>query len=303
MKDIVDVALIQYIPRPLDLVGNLAAMAATVREQARDRPTDLVVFPELSTTGYVPPISNEEFKLRLRRETDTIPGQVTRVLGRAARESDTYVAAGCTELGETGELYNSVVLLSSRGEMLGGYRKIHLWDEERSYFKAGNKLNVITTGLGRIGLSICYDSRFPELSRCQALVGAEILVCVFAYTADPGAPADMLTHRAVTRAWENAVFYLAANRLGREAAGEFAGRSVAAGPLGEVLTHDHGESDPVIRARLTGRSLLEARRDGQPYNERRPDTYVKFRESPCGVQAAECGVVEQGRRRWRRRRE
>lgn len=273
MKDIVDVALVQYVPRPLDLAGNLQAMAATVREQAARRPTDLVVFPELSTTGYVPPVRSEEFRLRLTRETDSIPGRVTRVLGRAARESGTYVAVGCTELGETGELYNSVVLLSSRGEMLGGYRKIHLWDEERTYFKAGSKSGVITTGLGRIGLSICYDSRFPELTRCQALAGAEILVCVFAYTADPGAPADMLTHRAVTRAWENAVFYLAANRLGREAAGEFAGHSVAAGPFGEVLTQGHGESDPVIRARLTGRSLLEARRHGQPRSEFRPDAY------------------------------
>jgi predicted amidohydrolase len=273
MKDIVDVALIQYVPRPLDLAGNLEAMAAAVREEAGRRPTDLVVFPELSTTGYVPPVFSADFKRRLTRESHTIPGQVTRVLGRAARETGTHVVAGTSELGETGQLYNSVVLISPQGEPIGVYRKAHLWDEECKYFEAGNRFDVIATDLGRIGLSICYDSRFPECSRYQALAGAEILVCVFAYALDPGDPADMLTHRAVTRAWENAAFYLAANRLGREAAGEFAGGSVVAGPLGEILARAHGERDTVIRARATSRSLVKARRGGRPYDERRPDAY------------------------------
>ncbi|MEU9844926.1 carbon-nitrogen hydrolase family protein [Actinomadura sp. NPDC048032] len=273
MKDHVDVAIVQFDPRPLDLAGNLEAMAAAVRAEAAGRPTDLVVFPELATTGYLPPDGDDDFRRRLAAAADTIPGRTTEALGRAARETGTHVIVGLAERGGGEELYNTLLLIGPDGETIGAHRKVHLWDQEPKYFSSGHRFDVLDTGLGRVGLSVCHDSRFPEATRRQVVAGAELLVCVFAYAPDPGVPEDILAHRAVTRAWESTAYYVLANRLGSEHGADFAGRSLVAGPTGRILTGDHGPRDPVVRARLHRRPLADARRVVDVARERRPDVY------------------------------
>ncbi|MES9539501.1 MULTISPECIES: carbon-nitrogen hydrolase family protein [unclassified Actinomadura] len=273
MKDHVDVAIVQFEPRPLDLAGNLEAMAEAVRAEAAGNPADLVVFPELATTGYLPPAYSDDFRRRLASASDTIPGRTTETLGRVARETGTHIVVGLAERGEDEELFNTLLLIGPDGETIGAHRKVHLWDQEPGYFGTGRRFGVLDTGLGRIGLSVCHDSRFPEATRQQVVAGAEILICVFAYAPDPGVPADILTHRTVTRAWENAAYYVLANRLGSEYGADFAGRSVIAGPTGQILSAAHGERDPVVRARLHRRPLADARRVVDVARERRPDVY------------------------------
>ncbi|MEO3829797.1 carbon-nitrogen hydrolase family protein [Actinomadura sp. B10D3] len=273
MKDHVDVAIVQFEPRPLDLAGNLEAMAGAVRAEAAARPTDVVVLPELATTGYLPPAYSDGFRHRLAAAGDTIPGRATETLGRVARETGTHIAVGLTERGDDEELFNTFLLIGPDGETIGAHRKVHLWDQEPKYFSTGDRFDVLDTGLGRIGLSICHDSRFPEATRQQVVAGAEILICAFAYAPDPGVPADILTHRTVTRAWESSAYYVLANRLGSEYGADYAGGSVIAGPTGQVLTAAHGDRDPVVRARLHHRHLADARAVVDVARERRPDVY------------------------------
>jgi predicted amidohydrolase len=273
MKEAVNVAVMQFAPEPLDLVRNIDSMVGAVRHEAARHQTDMVVFPELSTTGYIPPAFDQQFRALLAEQSDTVPGHATKALAEVARRTSTYVAAGMCECDERGTLFNSMVLISAQGDLLGVHRKVHLWQQEPNYFSPGDKFDVIPTDLGQIGMSICYDSKFPEASRSQALRGAEILICIFAYTSDPGVPRDILTHRAVIRAWENSAFYVLANRLGLQPAGEFVGGSVVAGPLGQILTADHGPRDSVVRARLLSQSLLDARGSSDFRLERRPDAY------------------------------
>ncbi|MFF6980222.1 carbon-nitrogen hydrolase family protein [Streptomyces sp. NPDC008343] len=273
MKDFVDVAIMQFKPRPLDLDGNLHAMATAVRAEAARHPTDLAVFPELATTGYVPPAYNDDFRRRLTIAADTIPGRTTVALGHVARETGTHIAVGLAERGPHDELFNTLLLIGPEGEIIGAHRKVHLWDQESNYFHTGDRFDVLDSGLGRIGLSVCHDSRFPEATRQQVVAGAEILICVFAYASDPGVPPDILTHRTVTRAWENSSYYVLANRLGSEYGATFVGRSVIAGPTGQVLTATHGERDPVVRARLHHQPLADSRLVVNVARERRPDVY------------------------------
>jgi predicted amidohydrolase len=273
MKDHVDVAIVQFDPRPLDLAGNLEAMAGAIRAEAAGRPTDHVVLPELATTGYLPPAYSDDFRRRLVSAGDTIPGRTTETLGHVARETGTHIAVGLAERGDDEELFNTLLLIGPDGETIGAHRKVHLWDQEPEYFSTGSRFDVLDTGLGRIGLSVCHDSRFPEATRRQVVAGAEILICVFAYAPDPGVPADILTHRTVTRAWESTAYYVLANRLGSEYGADYTGRSVIAGPTGQILTAAHGERDPVVRARLHRRPLADARGVVDVVRERRPDVY------------------------------
>jgi predicted amidohydrolase len=273
MKDTVDVAVMQFRPRPLDLTGNLRDMAAAVRTEATHHPTDLVVFPELATTGYIPAAYNSTFHRQLAAAADTVPGHTSEALGHVARETGTHIAVGLTERGEHDELFNTLLLLGPDGDIIGAHRKVHLWDQEPAYFHTGNRFDVLDTGLGGIGLSVCHDSRFPEATRQQVLNGAEILICVFAYAPDPGVPPGILTHRTVTRAWENTSYYILANRLGTEYGATYVGRSVIAGPTGQILTAGHGEQDPVIRARLHHQPLADSRDFVNLSREHRPDVY------------------------------
>lgn len=271
MKDTVAVAAVQLVPRPLDRAANADAMARHVAHEVGALGADLVVFPELATTGYVPPACDDGFREGLWRESDEIPGATTEALGTAARASGTHVIVGLSER-RGDRLRNSAVLIDPNGSVIGIQPKVHLWGQERHYFAAGDRFEVFTTRLGVIGMSVCYDSRFPESSRVQALRGAEILVCVFALAEEPGLPAGTLRQRSAVRAMENNAYYIACNRRGTEAVGEFFGSSTIAAPSGEVLTGEDALAS-VVRARLGGAELAAARRYTDLTADRRPDTY------------------------------
>ena len=273
MRDVVRISVAQFDPEPLAVDANLARMADTVREERARHEADIVIFPELATTGYVPATPTDEFRRQFADALDEVPGRVTDELGRVAQETQTHVVTGLGERGPHGEVFNSIAWITAQGELAAVHRKVHLFARERSYFAAGDRFEVFDTDLGRVGLSVCYDSKFPEASRAQALAGAEILICIFTYAPDPGVPADILMHRAVIRAWENAVFYVAANRLGRDGDDEFVGRSAVAGPTGQVLNAIGDGRERVVRARLTADAFTLAHREEVLGLDRRPDVY------------------------------
>ncbi len=145
--------------------------------------------------------------------------------------------------GESGRPYNTSCLLDPRGTLLARYRKIHLFDvdlpgriavRESDTRAPGAEVVAVPTPLGTLGLSICYDLRFPELYRRLARAGAEVLLVPSAFTFPTGAAHWEVLCRA--RAIENQCYVIAADQTGRSPAGHLDwGDSLVADPWGRVL--------------------------------------------------------------------
>ncbi len=189
---------------------------------------DLVVLPELFNTGYQFTSKAEAVAL-----AEMVPeGQTTRALINLAKEKQLYIVAGLAERGNE-HCYNSAVLVGPRG-FIGCYRKLHLFYNEKQWFEPGNgELAVYDIGHARIGIMICFDWFFPEVTRCLALKGADI-ICHPANLVLPYCPQAM-----ITRCIENRVFAITANRIGTEKRSEeaitFIGTSQILGIRGEIL--------------------------------------------------------------------
>ncbi|MGN6609816.1 MAG: nitrilase-related carbon-nitrogen hydrolase [Jatrophihabitans sp.] len=162
----VTVSCCELAPQVGDLAGNVRLATLAIEAAVRDG-ADVVVLPELATSGYVFESPDEARGLAVGRD-DALFERWRAAAGSAV------VVAGFAELGDDGEVYNSAVLLHPGGAVV--YRKTHLWDREKLFFTPGAELPpVVDTVVGRIGVMVCYDLEFPELTRSVALRGAELL--------------------------------------------------------------------------------------------------------------------------------
>lgn len=194
---------------------------------------ELVVLPETATTGFTPDTGPEQ----LWDLVSEIPGPVTAPIQEAARDLGVHVVWGSYERGpERGVVHNSAALIGPDGSVLGVYRKTHPFaGEMRSrggWVTPGDEVCVVDTPLGRIGMIVCFDGDYPELSRITTIRGAEII-------ARPSAllrSADIweLTNRA--RAYDNHVYVIGANATGADPAGVlYFGNSMIVTPIAEVV--------------------------------------------------------------------
>ena len=200
---------------------------------------DLMVLPELFNTGYQF-ISREETVALAEKVPD---GQTTQALINLAKKKRLYIVAGLAEL-ENDRCYNSAVLIGPDG-FIDCYRKLHLFYHEKRWFEPGNaELGVYDIGHARIGIMICFDWFFPEVSRYLALKGADI-ICHPANLVLPYCPQAM-----ITRCIENRVFAITANRIGAEKrSGEsltFIGTSQVLGTKGEILYRASSDQEESI---------------------------------------------------------
>ncbi|GAB2671287.1 nitrilase family protein [Saccharopolyspora gloriosae] len=157
----------QLAPRVADLPHNRELSATAVRGAAA-RGADVIVLPELVTSGYRLNSTAEARSVAIDPDDPLLTEW-----GRAAPHS--VVVGGFCERGPDGHLYNSAAVLD-HGELIAVYRKTHLWDEEKLLFTPGDTPPpVLKTSHGRIGVLICYDLEFPELTRKLALHGADLL--------------------------------------------------------------------------------------------------------------------------------
>lgn len=217
-------AYFQFAPEFGNVPANLKKIAAACTGQI-----DLLVLPELATSGYQF-VSKDE----VAACAEKIPGSASvEFFTDLARKIGGTVIAGLPE--KDGEhFYNSAVAVNENG-LIGKYRKIHLFYEERDFFTPGGEpAPVFDIGPAKIGLMICFDWIFPEISRSLALQGAQIL-CLPANLVLPFCQRAM-----ITRAIENRVFTVVANRIGWEKRGDkkmlsFTGGSQIADPQGELL--------------------------------------------------------------------
>lgn len=199
--------------------------------------------------------------------------------------------------------YNSAAVIDADGVLLGIYRKSHIPDgpgyEEKYYFNPGDTgFRVWRTRFGRVGVGICWDQWFPEAARCMALMGAELLLYPTAIGSEPKAPGVdskahwqrcMLGHAAC-----NLIPVLAANRVGREAAGSssilFYGSSFIAGPTGDILAEAPRDAETVLYTDFDLDALEARRAEWGVFRDRRPELYRPLLTADGG-----CGFPPAGR--------
>jgi predicted amidohydrolase len=259
-----NVAVVQMEPTLSKMEDNVGKMADLIRRIATEQPVDIIVFPELSVTGY-------EGGARFAQMAQRVPGAVTNILGQHASEFGIYVLIGMAvkEDVET-VLYNGAVLISPDGEVAGEYRKVHLPAEERLIFRPGYQIKPFETELGMLGVMTGWDLSFPEVARSLMLSGAEIILLPAAWQVKD---ADMWRTLLVARAYENDIFIAAANRIGEEPSYVFAGQSAILAPSGEVLAALEEPEEGYVVVRLDLDEVRHRREETQIMLARQPASY------------------------------
>jgi predicted amidohydrolase len=216
-------AAFQMIARPGDVAANLALIADAARK-ARAAGADILVAPELATTGY----GAGDIIRDLAEPAD---GEQVAQLAAAAAESGVAIVAGFAERAG-GALYNSAVFVDPSGRR-SVYRKCHLYGAyERALFAPGDAVPRVVEFAGlKLGMLICYDVEFPEAVRCLALQGAELIVVSTAQS--EGSDALLITEKIVpVRAFENGVAIVNADHAGADAFCTYAGGTCIVMPDG-----------------------------------------------------------------------
>lgn len=258
------VGVFQFAPQ----FGEIQANLERIENALSKVDADLLVLPELCTTGYQFVSSREVQSL-----AEPIPeGESTQRVLALCREKRFHVVLGIAEKTKEG-IYNSAVLLGPEG-WLGTYRKTHLFFEEKLWFLPGNSgFRVWDIGKAKIGVMICFDWAFPEAARTLALQGADIL-CHPANLVLPFCPDAM-----VTRSIENRVYSITCDRIGDEQRNgkpklRYIGKSQVVGPKGEMYLRMEQEEG----VRIVEIDPLKARDkfiiDGNDlFQDRRPEMY------------------------------
>jgi omega-amidase len=281
------IALVQKDIALLEPEKNRAELLDIAAQEAQSGVT-LVVFPELSLTGYVEPLAPglplttgqdfSAFRTDFHAAAEPLDGPTVTALSDLSDKTGCCFIVGLALRDDSlsGRLTNASVFVRPRCNPVA-YAKIHLWHSEKHFFAEGNGLTLAPSPVGRIGMQICYDIRFPEVTRGLALGGAELVSNIWASFRLGDAPvADtaQFRHRAYTRAQENGVFFLSCNRVGRQGEARFLGHSVVCGPDGLVLAEAPHEDETVLRVDLDLADVARYRGFVGLFNDRRPAAYA-----------------------------
>ncbi len=268
MKLTVSVAQIAVVNS--DPEANLKKADALIAEASR-RKSEVICFPEMWTTGF-----NWANNQRLA------PGQeeVVERVAAMAKRYNIWINGSMLALNEDGKIANTSILFDASGNRKGIYRKIHLFTmlHENEHMAAGNSLCTVDTPWGLVGLSICYDIRFPELFRAYALKGVKIVFSPMAF------PHPRLEHWKVlvrARAIENQLFMIGANQVGSEDFGPdgrvtYFGDSVVIDPWGQTVVEAGQTEEELLTATIDVDKVDEVRSKMKVLQDRRPDLWGRF---------------------------
>ena len=256
--------------------ANLAVLQKHVETEAREG-SRLVVFPECFLAGYC--CASKEEAQQISQPVD---GPFVSAVVEECHRHNAFVVFGMVESSGEG-LFNTSVLAGPDG-VVGTYRKVHLpWLGVDRFVQHGNRPFAVheIDGL-RVGMLICYDGGFPEAVRCLSLDGADLVVLPTNWP--PGAE-QLAEYAGNSRALENSIYFLAANRVGEERGFRFIGRSRICDPTGRTLdSADHAE-ECVLRAEIDvdrARTKRITRVPGQHVidrvADRRPEMYARICE-------------------------
>jgi len=238
------VAGVQIAPVLNDVQATIEKCLTWLERAVKETKAELVVFPETITTGFSPGVSVKE----LYAKVDRIPGKLTQAIQSAARAMKVHVVWPTYSKGEhEGDVFNSSALIDDGGEIVGVYHKTHPFPTERlgggGWTTPGTEIRAFETRLGKIGMMICYEGDFPEISRILAVQGAEIIV----------RPSALLrsfdiwdvTNRA--RAYDNHVYIVGVNIVGPDLGGNYYfGHSMIVDPIAQRLAQARGTEEIVF---------------------------------------------------------
>ncbi|ASS74790.1 carbon-nitrogen hydrolase [Tumebacillus algifaecis] len=262
MKQPVRIALLQMDIALGDPATNFAKATEWI-DQAAAQGTDLIVLPEMWNTAYS--LHN------IREIADQNGAQTREMIGALAAKHRVNILAGSVADVRDGEVYNTTYLFDRTGAVVGDYSKIHLFrlmDEEK-YLQGGEQIGRFSLDGVEIGSMICYDLRFPELSRTLSLSGAQV---VFVPAEWPHPRLNHWRHLQIARAIENQMFVVSCNRVGRAGETEFFGHSMVIDPWGEILL-EADETEGIHHVTIDLGVVPEIRSRIPIFEDRRPELY------------------------------
>jgi len=262
MSNTINLALAQLRCNLLQKQDNCRRIFACM-ESASRKQVDYILFPELYTTGSF-------LDERIVSLAEPLQGETVQTICQLAKRYNLGAIVGFPELYQS-KLYNSAVFIDKNGQILGVYRKIHLFEFEKNVFSSGDDIPVFEVPEGKIGLMISYDIEFPEVARILAIKGVQLVLVLSANTF-PKHP-----HRDVylsARALENHVFVAAANKVGLEENTLFCGESKVVHPLGHTL-YQCGQNEELAVVPIHLDEIAEARGALDYMANRRPAIYRK----------------------------
>ena len=250
-------------------LGNIDANVSKMREfslRAKDAGADLIVFPEMADTGYSMPVIQEHAK-------PWGEGAVPQ-LQEIARTLALGIISGVSER-EGESIYNSQVSIDAAGAIVAKYRKTHLFSpppiEEHKCFAPGNELVSCAAGTLRLGLTICYDLRFPEVYRALACEqGANVFIISSAW------PFPRVEHQrvlATARAIENQSYVVLSNRVGKDDGAPFCGSSAIIDAYGVVIAAASADREELVVGEVSEEAIRSVRERMGVFEHRRPDVY------------------------------
>jgi predicted amidohydrolase len=240
---------------------------------AKQQGADLIIFPEMSLTGYV--VLDQVYEL-----AETIPGPSTLIIEKLAKQTGMHIIFGMPELSEKAQatIFNTAVLVGPKG-LIGKYRKMYLPThsvfEEKRYFRPGYQPVSFQTDLGNIGLSICYDVFFPEVFRLTRLMGAQLIVCI---SASPAIRRNYFEILTSARALENTAFLAYVNLAGIEDGLQFWGGSRLVCPTGDVAVKAKYDEEDFIICEVDYADLRTAETFIPTLRDLRPELFEKLKE-------------------------
>ncbi|MBI5375058.1 MAG: N-carbamoylputrescine amidase [Candidatus Schekmanbacteria bacterium] len=248
-------------------------LALSLAEMAVGKEAQILCFQELFNLRWFPSdtISAEAFAF-----AETAEGKTVSLMKDFAKKNKVVVVCPFFEKANDGVYYNSAAVIDADGMLLGLYRKTHIpeipyW-HEKHFFKPGNLgFPVFKTCYAKIGIQICWDIFFPEVSRILAYKGAQIIFAPTASDAVPSMPKweKTLAANAIT----NGVFMFRVNRVGKEEFHEFYGNSFCLNPDGEIICGPSGMNDGILVAETDLTQISETRRIWPFLRDRREEIY------------------------------
>ena len=249
--------------------GDLQANLAKVRDfsvRAKKAGAELIVFPEMVDTGYSMPAIQ-------KHATSWNEGAVPK-LQAMAKELSLAIIAGVSDR-DGSRIYNGQVFIDMHGKVIGKYRKTHLVTaaplDERPYVTAGDAFTSCEIDKFNLGLTICYDLRFPEV--CRALAVEQQVNVFVNSSAWPFPRMEHLRILALARAIENQSYLILANRVGTDDGVTFCGTSAIIDPYGAIVAAASIDREELIQAEISEDVIKSVRSRMAVFDHRRPDLY------------------------------
>lgn len=206
MKRKITVAAIQMYIEPNEVEINLKKAELLMEKIFVKNKCDLVVFPEDCITGPIP------FRLDLVQNENS---NSIKFFKNLALKYNTHIVCGSFIEKIDNAFFNTSLLIDNEGKVVLKYQKNNLWIPERQYLTPGNNIKVVKTAIGTIGIIICWDLAFPEISRKVTKLGADIICCPSYWTVDDGPSENLFVNTlCLARAIENEVLFIYANGAG-----------------------------------------------------------------------------------------